>query len=167
MNIISDPSPHFDDRTLPISLVVLHYTHVPSFDGALDILTGRNVVENGRVSAHYAISKQGQIYSLVPEDKRAWHAGVGRYGGIDDVNSASIGIELDNQGHGHFEEFGTWPAYPPALMASLVRLLKDILVRYPHLDAVRDIVGHCHVAPHRKMDPGPHFPWQRLWQKLA
>lgn len=162
-SFISDPSQHFDERQLPISLIVVHYTNMGSFDGALDLLTGRKIAINGHVSAHYAISRNGDIYHLVDESKRAWHAGAGRYRGITDVNSASIGIELDNEGDVYFREHGTWPPYTKALISSLSWLLRDILTRYPHITTNEDIIGHNHLAPRRKMDPGPHFPWKQIW----
>ena len=164
--IIPDPSPHFNERKLPISLIVLHYTNLASFEEALDMLTGRNL-KNGQVSAHYAISQKGAIYSLVSEEKRAWHAGKSRFRGVDDINSASIGIELDNGGDEHFRQYGIWPPYTEALMTALTVLLKDLATRYPRICPKKDIIGHCHVAPVRKIDPGPHFPWPKLWQGLT
>lgn len=163
--IIADPSPHFDERKLTLSLIVLHYTNMASFGDALDILTGRNL-ENGRVSAHYAISQAGKIYSLVAEDKRAWHAGKSSFCGCNDMNSASIGIELDNGGDEHFRQNGVWPPYTQALMSSLIWLVRGLCSQHK-IDPIHSIVGHCHVAPSRKIDPGPHFPWKTLWEELS
>lgn len=166
MHIIDDPSTHYDERKLPLQFVVLHYTNMASFDGALDLLTGRKIDINGRVSAHYAISQKGDIYRLVDESKRAWHAGAGRYRGVTDMNSASIGIELDNEGDEYFRRHGVWQPYTKELMDSLVFLLRDVGQRYPHVCLKKDVLGHQYLAPRRKMDPGPHFPWSELMRLL-
>lgn len=103
------------------------------------------------VSAHYVIARDGQVTGLVPEDMRAWHAGVGQWCGLDDVNSRSIGVELDNDGHAPF-------AAP--LMDALQVLLSGIMTRWGI--EPRGVIGHSDLAPGRKVDPGPHFDWQRL-----
>lgn len=103
------------------------------------------------VSAHYLISRTGTIYQLVDEDRRAWHAGAGAWAGVTDVNSRSIGIELDNTG---FEPF------PEPLMAALEALLFDIMRR--HAIPPQRVIGHSDMAPGRKIDPGPRFDWRRL-----
>lgn len=103
------------------------------------------------VSAHYLISRKGQVTQLVDEEKRAWHAGEGEWRGMTDINSRSIGIELDNT--------GTHP-FPEPQMAALEALLRDILTRWP-IDPL-DIIGHSDMAPGRKQDPGPRFDWARL-----
>lgn len=112
-------------------------------------LRGRN--SGGRVSAHYLIGEDGARYQLVSDDQRAWHGGAGRWGTITDINSASIGIELDNDGSEPFA---------PAQIDSLLVLLDDLCtrLRIPRTQ----IVGHEDVAPTRKNDPGPLFPWKRL-----
>jgi N-acetylmuramoyl-L-alanine amidase len=107
------------------------------------------------VSCHYLIDEDGQTYGLVPEDKRAWHAGKAHWRGIDDVNSASIGIELANPGH----EFGYRP-FPEPQMEALLPLMADIVDRYGITRG--NIVGHSDVAPARKLDPGELFDWERL-----
>ena len=166
MIIHSDPSINYNERTQNISCIVLHYTNMKKFDEALDVLTGRKVLL-GPVSAHYAISRKGKIYQLVAEEKRAWHAGASIFRGETDVNSCSIGIELDNEGDVYFKEYGAWPSYSKDLMKSLTTLLQDILKRYPHINPLDHIIGHNHIAPQRKTDPGPHFPWKDLWKALA
>ncbi len=103
------------------------------------------------VSAHYLIDDDGAILRLVPEDLRAWHAGAGRWGGVTDVNSRSIGIELQNTGQG---------PYAPAQMHALKRLLEDILAR--HAIPPERVIGHSDMAPLRKTDPGPWFDWRAL-----
>lgn len=103
------------------------------------------------VSAHYLISRGGTVTRLVSEDKRAWHAGAGRWGSIADVNSHSIGIELDNDGVSPFAE---------PLMASLEALLPQIMSCWQI--SAKGVIGHSDMAPGRKIDPGPRFDWRRL-----
>jgi N-acetylmuramoyl-L-alanine amidase len=141
------PSPNHDERS--VSLVVLHYTADESAAVSLHTLTS----PAARVSAHYLVERDGTIDQLVDERLRAWHAGESRWGPIDDVNSASIGIELDNDGRS---------PYPPAQIDALLRLLADLRDR--HALAPASVVGHADVAPARKADPGPWFPWRTLAQ---
>ncbi len=142
------PSPNHEARR-PI-LIVLHATTQESVRDSLRTLRTRN--RGGRVSAHYLIGKDGVLYQLVADDLRAWHAGPGRWGTITDVNSASIGIELDNDGASPF---------PTAQIGSLVKLLGDLCDR--HAIPRTQIVAHADVAPTRKSDPGPLFPWRELF----
>lgn len=144
------PSPNWDDRKLPIEMVVLHYTEMP-LDAALERLTD----PAAKVSAHYLITEAGEVIRLVNEDKRAWHAGLSFWRGHRDVNSASIGIELDNPGHA----LGYRP-FPDAQIEALVPLLNRIVRAYDIPRA--NVVGHSDVAPQRKIDPGELFPWDRL-----
>lgn len=141
------PSPNYNARG-PM-LIVLHFTDETSVQQSLDTLRTHNF--GGPVSAHYLIGKDGHIYQLVADSERAWHAGPGHWGTITDVNSASIGIELDNDGHSPF---------PPAQIQSLLRLLADLTDRL-HIPRTR-IIGHEDLAPDRKDDPGPLFPWKEL-----
>lgn len=130
-------------------LIVLHATEQESVAQSLLTLRTRN--SGGPVSAHYLIGRDGRLYQLVAEDYRAWHAGPGRWGSITDVNSASVGIELDNNGRDPYAE--------PQVQALLV-LLEDICRR---LDIPRtQVIGHADMAPTRKKDPGALFPWARL-----
>lgn len=147
------PSPNWDERALPVSMVVLHYTGMPTGEEALQRLCN----PDAKVSAHYLIDEDGTVVSLVPEEKRAWHAGKSYWRGITDVNSASIGIELVNPGH----EWG-YRAFPEAQMDALLPLLADIVERHDIPRA--NVVGHSDVAPARKQDPGELFDWQRLAQ---
>lgn len=170
---IQKPSPNFDARTRPIDLVVLHYTGMQNAEIALARLTDPAPVAGNypgpwqsddvepdaplsRVSAHYVVDEAGQIYSLVPEEHRAWHAGVSSWEGDGDVNARSIGIEIVNGGH-DFE----LPEFPMAQIEGVISLLKDILERWPQLNATR-VVAHSDIAPSRKADPGEKFPWKRL-----
>lgn len=145
------PSPNWDERALPVSMVVLHYTGMQSGAEALD----RMCDPAAKVSAHYMIDESGIVSRLVPEGKRAWHAGKSYWRGITDVNSASIGIELVNPGH----EWGYRP-FPDAQMDALVPLLAAIAQR--HNIAPANVVGHSDIAPARKQDPGELFDWERL-----
>lgn len=145
------PSPNWDERKLPISMVVLHYTELPSAEESLARLTD----PDAKVSAHYLISEGGEVIRLVDEDRRAWHAGQSYWRGHPDVNSASIGIELDHPGHAlGYREFAD------AQFEALVPLLARIVRQYDIPRA--NVVGHSDVAPARKIDPGELFPWERL-----
>lgn len=141
------PSPNYGPRQ-PM-LIVLHATEQESVGASLLTLRTRNA--GGRVSAHYLIGRDGTIFQLVADEHRAWHAGAGRWGTITDVNSASIGIELDNNGEA---------AFPEAQIKSLLRLLEDLCtrLRIPR----HQVIAHADMAPTRKQDPGALFPWARL-----
>lgn len=130
-----------------VSLVVIHHTSSSSHESALRTL--RDPLRE--VSAHYLIARDGRLIQLVDEADRAWHAGRARWGAITDVNSASIGIELDNNGDEPF---------PAAQMAALYRLLDDLRAR--HRLTPLAYVGHADVAPGRKVDPSAHFPWREM-----
>jgi N-acetylmuramoyl-L-alanine amidase len=140
-----EASPNFDVRRP--NLVVLHHTGNGSLDKALATLTD----PARKVSAHYLIGRDGEILRLVEEKDRAWHAGASWWGGNTDVNSNSIGIELDNDG---FEPFAD------AQIDALLRLLAEITRRHDIPGA--NVVGHADVAPERKTDPSVRFPWRRL-----
>lgn len=144
-------SPNFDARTLPVSMVVLHYTGMVDAASAIDRLAD----PDAKVSAHYVVAEDGQIIRMVDEANRAWHAGRSWWRGISDVNSASIGIEIVNPGH----EFGYRP-FPEAQIDAVIHLLGGIVRR--HGITRGNVVGHSDVAPARKDDPGELFPWHRL-----
>ena len=149
--IIDCPSPNFDDRDQPVSMVVLHYTGMPDAASAL----ARLCDPEAGVSSHYVVDEDGRTLRLVPEDKRAWHAGKSHWRGQSGVNAVSIGIEIVNPGH----EFGYRP-FPAEQMASVVRLLAGI--RQRHGIPIANVVGHSDVAPTRKQDPGELFDWALL-----
>ena len=151
MTIQDRPSPNFNDRALPVSMLVLHYTGMETGAAAIERLCD----PAAKVSAHYVVEEDGTVLRLVSEDRRAWHAGVARWRGIDDVNSASVGIEIVNRGH----DFDL-PEYPDAQIEAVIELSRDIVGRRGI--APRDVVGHSDVAPDRKLDPGERFPWKRL-----
>jgi N-acetylmuramoyl-L-alanine amidase len=151
VDFIDTPSPNFDARALPVSMVVLHYTGM--IDGASAI--ARLADPEAKVSAHYVVAEDGQIIRMVNEANRAWHAGRSWWRGISDINSASIGIEIVNPGH----EFGYRP-FPEAQIDAVIHLLGGIVRR--HGITRGNVVGHSDVAPARKDDPGELFPWHRL-----
>lgn len=151
MDFVERPSPNFDERALPVSMIVLHYTGMPDREGALDRLCS----PQSKVSAHYCVDEDGTVYRMVDESKRAWHAGKSRWRGIADVNSASVGIEIVNPGH----EFGYRP-FPDEQIASVIPLVASIKDR--HGISRGNVVGHSDIAPARKEDPGELFPWEAL-----
>jgi len=151
MTMIDTPSPNFDERLLPVSLIVLHYTGMQDADAAIRRLTD----PAAKVSAHYLIAEDGTVLKMVDEAHRAWHAGRSHWRGITDVNSASIGIEIVNPGH----EFGYRP-FPDQQIEALLPLVAGIKERYAI--GRGDVVGHSDIAPQRKQDPGELFPWSRL-----
>jgi N-acetylmuramoyl-L-alanine amidase len=151
MNFIEAPSPNFDVRTALPDAIVLHYTGMRTGQEAIDRLRD----PEAKVSAHYVVEEDGRIFRLVPEERRAWHAGVSFWKGETDVNNVSVGVEIVNPGH----EFGYAP-FPDAQIAAVIALVGDIRSRWMIDD--RKIVGHSDVAPDRKEDPGELFPWRRL-----
>jgi len=152
MQIIARPSPNYTDRMPgPIDMLVLHYTGMASGEDAL----ARLCDPAAQVSAHYLIDEDGQIYQLVAEEKRAWHAGVSCWAGERDINSRSIGIELVNPGH----ELG-YRNFPELQMRRLAELCHEILLRHPI--PPHRVLGHSDVAPGRKRDPGELFDWEWL-----
>ena len=151
IDLIQAPSPNFDARRGPPDILVLHYTGMQSGEAALARLRD----PDAKVSAHYLVEEDGRVFQLVPEERRAWHAGRGVWLGEDDVNAASIGIEIVNPGH----EFGYRP-FPDAQIAALIALVADIRDRWTIPD--NRIIAHSDLAPDRKEDPGELFPWKRL-----
>ena len=138
-------SPNYDLRHP--TMVVIHYTSNDETERSIETLTS----PARKVSAHYLVDRHGRIFQLVPENQRAWHAGQSYWAGNTDINSTSIGIELDNNGSETYED---------AQINTLVALVKDIQER--HRIKPMNVVGHSDVAPGRKVDPGPYFPWGRL-----
>lgn len=151
LTIIEAPSPNCNERGAPISMIVLHYTGMESGEAAIARLRD----PAAEVSSHYVVAEDGTILRLVDEAKRAWHAGASHWRGVDDVNSASIGIEIVNPGH----EFGYRP-FPDAQVEAVIALVAAIKER--HGITRGNVVGHSDIAPARKRDPGELFPWHRL-----
>jgi N-acetylmuramoyl-L-alanine amidase len=145
------PSPNWDARDERISMVVLHYTDMPSAEAAI----ARLCDPAAKVSAHYVITEEGEVVRLVDEANRAWHAGRSFWRGKSNVNGCSIGIELQNPGH----TCGYRP-FAEAQIEALVPLLHRIVKNYDIPRA--NVVGHSDIAPQRKLDPGELFPWERL-----
>lgn len=149
MQIIQQPSPNFGRRRrgeLP-DIIVIHYTAMASAAEALSRLCAPEY----EVSSHYLISPNGEVFQMVSEDQRAWHAGAGSWGKCDDINSSSIGVELANDGRSPFSA---------AQMDALDELLRAITGRW----SIRRerVIGHADMAPSRKGDPGARFDWRRL-----
>jgi N-acetylmuramoyl-L-alanine amidase len=142
-----EPSENVDVRRP--QLIVLHHTEMASAEAALYTLKTGNPY--GKVSAHYLIGNDGALYQLVPDGARAWHAGLSRWAGRSDLNSSSIGIELDNDGRAEFAE--------PQFQA-LITLLSDLCERLKI--EPRQVIAHGDIAPVRKSDPSAKFPWARL-----
>jgi len=151
MKLVSVPSPNFDARHAPPDMIVLHYTGMADGPSALARLTD----PQAEVSAHYVVEEDGRVFGLVPEERRAWHAGKSFWQGERDINGCSIGVEIVNPGH----EFGYRP-FPDAQIAAVIELTADIRSRWSVADA--RIIGHADVAPDRKEDPGELFPWREL-----
>ncbi|SRR6266545_4595288 len=147
------PSPNHEARAAGArpDMLLLHYTGMSSTQAALERLCD----PGAQVSSHYLVFEDGRVLQLVPEARRAYHAGVSSWEGISDVNSRSIGIEIGNTGH----DFGC-PAYPDTQIATVTALCQDIIGRWSI--APGRVLGHSDVAPGRKRDPGETFPWRRL-----
>jgi N-acetyl-anhydromuramoyl-L-alanine amidase len=162
------PSPHHGPRPrgVAIDLVIVHSISLPPgvYGGGFieDLFLGRldpaahpyfEGLRGLRVSAHFLVRRNGEVLQFVSGDRRAWHAGPSAWRGIDNCNDRSIGIELEGLEGSRFE---------PAQYAALARLLRALSRRYP----LREVVGHEHVAPGRKHDPGPGFDWRLLHRLL-
>jgi len=145
------PSPNHDERLLATDILLLHYTGMTSTAAAI----GRLCDPRSKVSSHYVVDEHGQILQLVPEARRAWHAGRSSWEGESDINSRSIGIEIANPGH----SFG-YPDFPQAQIAAVIALCRDIVAR--HRIRADRVLAHSDVAPQRKLDPGEKFPWAEL-----
>jgi N-acetylmuramoyl-L-alanine amidase len=155
------PSPNHGPRAVPgqsllagerqPDILLLHYTGMPSEEGALNWLT----TPESQVSCHYFVRENGEVLQLVPEARRAWHAGRSFWKGETDINSASIGIEIANAGHP-----GGLPDYPDVQVEAVIALCRDIVARHAILP--ERVLAHSDVAPVRKVDPGEKFPWALL-----
>ena len=146
-------SPSFDIRKKDSSLnyIIIHYSAIRSYKEALSHLSERK----NKVSSHFFINKSGEIFYLVDVINRAWHAGRSYWKGIIDINSESIGIEMDNSGH-HYD----FENYTPKQINSLIQLLKYISKKF-NINK-QNILGHSDISPYRKIDPGERFPWKKL-----
>ena len=153
MQRVAAPSPNFDARGpgTPVDILLLHYTGMQTGAAAIERLCD----PDAEVSAHYTVDEDGTIYAHVPEDARAWHAGISYWAGARDINARSIGIEIVNPGH----EFG-YRSFPDCQIEAVIALSQDIFERHP-IPPER-VLGHSDVAPARKSDPGELFPWGTL-----
>ncbi|MDB5526403.1 MAG: N-acetylmuramoyl-L-alanine amidase [Rhizobium sp.] len=147
------PSPNHGERRSGRrpDAIVLHYTGMETADRALHWLT----VPESEVSCHYLVFEDGRIAQLVPEERRAWHAGNSFWKGETDLNSGSIGIEIANVGHP-----GGLPEFPGVQIEAVIRLCADIMSRWSILP--ERVLAHSDIAPVRKVDPGEKFPWEIL-----
>ncbi|HWP25597.1 MAG TPA: N-acetylmuramoyl-L-alanine amidase [Xanthobacteraceae bacterium] len=149
------PSPNHGPRRAGarIDILLLHYTGMLSGNAALDRLCDRDA----KVSSHYLVFESGEVVQMVPEALRAQHAGESLWEGQDDVNSRSIGIEIENPGH----DYG-YPDFPDRQIDAVIALCRDIIARR-NIPA-QNVLAHSDVAPTRKQDPGEKFPWRRLYE---
>jgi len=145
------PSPNIGERTLQVDMLLMHYTGMKSGEAAVNWLCN----EESGVSCHYLVDEDGSITQMVCESQRAWHAGKSSWQGVEDINSCSIGIEVQNSG-----PLDDFPEFPAVQIAAVIELSKDILKRHS-IVSVR-VLGHSDVAPGRKIDPGEKFPWELL-----
>ncbi len=147
------PSPNIEPRKpgYTPSMLILHYTGLPSVTRAIEVLARPEC----KVSCHYVIDDGGRVTQMVAETMRAWHAGVSYWAGESDINSASIGIEIQNPGH-----MLGYPDFPRAQMRAVAALARDIAER--HAIAPERVLAHSDVAPGRKIDPGEKFDWAWL-----
>jgi len=144
------PSPNHGERLRPISALILHYTGMPTARSALDLLCS----PEAEVSAHYFVEEDGRVLQLVPESRRAWHAGKSVWAGETDLNSASIGVEIVHPGHADPRPFAAQQ------IAAVAALGRDICARWAI--APRRVLAHSDIAVSRKIDPGEFFPWDEL-----
>ena len=146
-------SPNFDERKgfYRICYIILHYTAIKTCKEAIKYICKKK----NKVSAHFLVSKKGEIYHLVDIQKRAWHAGDSYWKGLTDLNSNSIGIEIDNSGHNINNE-----KYSFLQIKSLIELIQKLSKE--HKIIPNNVLGHSDIAPLRKIDPGEKFPWHEL-----
>ena len=153
-----------------IRFIIIHYT-------ATTDEVGLRALTQGGVSSHFFISSKDEepIYNLVPLDKRAWHAGISEFGGRNNLNDTSIGIEITSYGvrdekkdikdYGFFIPEDKYIEFTEGQIKKLARLLTNLISQYDIKPT--DILGHSDIAPTRKIDPGPKFPWERLFKEYG
>ncbi|MBY6241902.1 N-acetylmuramoyl-L-alanine amidase [Methylosinus sp. Sm6] len=146
-------SPNHGERLRPLSALILHYTGMPTAAAALRLLT----IAESQVSSHYFVDEDGTILQLVSEARRAWHAGHSFWAGEEDINSASIGIEIVHPGHDDPHPF------PDRQIEAVAKLCRDICARNAIVPA--RVLGHSDIAVGRKIDPGEFFPWKVLAER--
>lgn len=148
------PSPNVGERrgVAGPDMMILHYTGMGDGEMAVRWLCA----QESEVSCHYLVHEDGRIVQMVPEHRRAWHAGAGSWRGREDVNSRSVGVEIVNPGHDH-----GYPAFPPAQVAAVIGLCRECMARWRM--PAENLLAHSDIAPARKRDPGERFPWDRLF----
>ena len=146
-------SPNFNERknNQQLSYIILHYTAMTSYQEVLEYMCEKK----NKVSSHFLVSKKGDVFYLVDLKKRAWHTGQSYWQGLKDLNSSSIGIEIDNSGHHIYNE-----DYYHLQIESLCELIKKLIKEHNILP--ENVLGHSDIAPFRKIDPGEKFPWRKL-----
>ena len=157
MKIISNYSPNYSKKTRPkkdIKFVVIHYTGMQSEIES----TKRLLSPVYKVSCHYLINRKGKIIQMVKDNKIAWHAGKSKWKKFTNLNKDSLGIELINKGH----KFG-YQNFSSQQIKSLIKLCKILKKKYKIKK--KNVLGHSHIAPNRKIDPGPMFPWNFLYRR--
>ena len=154
VNYNEELSPNFSIRNHKIKYIIIHYTGTKSLMDALNIFKD----ENSKVSCHWLISKRGKLYKIVDDKNVAWHAGISYWKGDSMLNKNSIGIELDNIGHGL-----NYKAFSNIQMTALEKLLKLLINKYNIKK--QNVLGHSDIAPDRELDPGELFNWTRLAKK--
>lgn len=149
------PSPNSNERrgALAPSMLIMHYTGLLTVEHSIEVLSD----PRGQVSCHYVVDEIGAITQMVPEAMRAWHAGVSGWHDETDLNSRSIGIEIQNPGHAH-----GYPDFPEAQMVRVIALAQDIIAR--HMIHPERVLAHSDIAPLRKDDPGEKFDWRKLFE---
>ena len=147
-------SPNFSSRKKKIKYIIIHYTGMESLSDTLELF----VSAKSKVSCHWLISRRGVLYKIVEENKVAWHAGISYWKGEKNLNSSSIGIELENEGHGR-----EYKPFTNSQLLTLEKLIKRIKIDY-NINC-NDVIGHADIAPFRKSDPGELFDWERLAKK--
>ena len=154
VNYSEELSPNFSKRQKKIKYIIIHYTGTKTLQEALNIFKDKT----SQVSCHWLISKKGKIYKIVDEKNVAWHAGISYWKGEKMLNDNSIGIELDNIGHGL-----NYKIFSNVQMLVLEKLLKLLINKYNI--KIKNVLGHSDIAPDRKLDPGELFNWHRLAKK--
>ena len=150
LNILHNfKSKNFDNRKENVTFIILHYTETKTLEDAIKILTE----DYRKVSCHYVVDINGDIYNLVSDYHRAWHAGISSWDGLEDINSRSIGIEIVYEGE-------TKKQFPKMQISSVIHLVKYLASKYKIKR--HKILGHSDIAPLRKKDPGKYFPWGTL-----
>ncbi len=148
------PSPNFGERAAgkSVDMIILHYTGMESTEKAQAWLCN----PQSQVSSHYLVQEDGRVVQMVPETKRAWHAGKSFWRGETDINSRSIGIEIANPGHAY-----DYPDFSTEQIRSVIELCRNCVAKWAI--PVDRVLGHSDVAPGRKVDPGEKFPWSSLF----